>query len=180
MTSVAAETKRLILRRWTPEDVEPFALLNADPRVMEFFPATLSRAESETMIKTVEDRIDQHGFGFWAAELRSTRELIGFIGLNVPGYPLPFSPCVEVGWRLAHKHWGNGYAQEGARAAIQLGFDKFGLREIVSFTTLNNIRSRKVMERIGMVQDSSGEFDHPKLEEAHPLRRHVLYRCARP
>jgi ribosomal-protein-alanine N-acetyltransferase len=179
MTVTAAETERLILRRWCPKDVEPFSRLNADPRVMEFFPATMSHAESEAMIKTIEERIDQHGFGFWAAELKSTKELIGFIGLNVPGYPLPFAPCVEIGWRLAHEHWGNGYAQEGARAALRFGFDKFDLPEIVSFTAVGNVRSRNVMEKIGMAYDPGGAFDHPKLAEGHPLRRHVLYRSRR-
>ncbi|HWF39968.1 MAG TPA: GNAT family N-acetyltransferase, partial [Candidatus Acidoferrales bacterium] len=116
------ETDRLILRRWKSSDVEPFVSLNADPRVMEFFPATLSRTETEAMISTVEERIGRDGFGFWAAELKEPKSFIGFIGLNVPGYPLPFSPCVEVGWRLAFDYWGKGYAKEGARAALVFGF----------------------------------------------------------
>lgn len=144
------ETDRLILRRWQASDVDPFVALNADPRVMEFFPATLSRAQTEAMIETIEKRIDQHGFGLWAVELKATKEFIGFIGLNVPGYALPFSPCVEVGWRLAFNYWGKGYAQEGARAALTFGFEKMRLNEIVSFTTVANIRSRRVMEGIGV------------------------------
>jgi len=112
------ETDRLILRRWHSSDVEPFVSLNADPRVMEFFPATLTRAETETMIATIEQRISQHGFGFWATEIKSIKTFIGFIGLNVPANPLPFSPCTEIGWRLAFDYWGRGYAQEGARAAL--------------------------------------------------------------
>jgi RimJ/RimL family protein N-acetyltransferase len=172
-------TDRLILRGWKSSDVEPFVSLNADPRVMEFFPATLGRAETEAMVSTIEARIGRDGFGFWAAELKETRGFIGFIGLNVPGYPLPFSPCVEVGWRLAFDCWGKGYAQEGAYAALAFGFERVGLKEIVSFTTVNNVRSRRVMERVGMTYDVRGDFDHPKLPEYHPLRRHVLYRKVR-
>jgi RimJ/RimL family protein N-acetyltransferase len=173
------KTDRLILRGWKSSDVEPFVSLNADPRVMEFFPATLSRTETEAMVSTIEARIGRDGFGFWAAELKETRGFIGFIGLNVPGYPLPFSPCVEVGWRLAFDCWGKGYAQEGAYAALAFGFERMGLKEIVSFTTVNNVRSRRVMERVGMTYDAQGDFDHPKLPEYHPLRRHVLYRKVR-
>jgi RimJ/RimL family protein N-acetyltransferase len=173
------ETDRLILRRWRSSDVEPFVSLNTDPRVMEFFPATLSRAETVAMISTIEERIERDGFGFWATERREPRGFIGFIGLNVPGHPLPFSPCVEVGWRLAFDCWGKGYAQEGARAALAFGFESVRLKEIVSFTTVNNIRSRRVMERIGMTHDAQDDFDHPKLPECHPLRRHVLYRKVR-
>jgi RimJ/RimL family protein N-acetyltransferase len=173
------ETDRLILRRWQPSDIEPCCQLNADPRVMEFFPAMLTRAETEAMISTIEERIIQRGFGLWAAELKETKSFIGFIGLNVPGFPLPFSPCVEVGWRLAFDYWGNGYAQEGARAALHFGFQSLGLDEIVSFTTVRNLRSRRVMEGIGMTYDAQGDFDHPKVPEHHPLRRHVLYRKAK-
>lgn len=176
IADMVIETDRLFLRRWQSSDVEPFVSLNADPRVMEFFPATLSRSETEAMIETIEKRISQHGCGLWAAELRETKDFIGFIGLNVPGYPLPFSPCVEIGWRLAFDHWGKGYAQEGARAALAFGFEKMRLKEIVSFTTVGNLRSRHVMERIGMIRDAKSDFDHPNLPEHHPLRNHVLYR----
>ena len=170
------QTDRLILRRWFPEDLEPFAALNADPRVMEFFPATLTKAETEAMVKILEERIDQNGFCFWAAELKETKELIGFVGLNIPGNLLPFSPCVEIGWRLAHSFWGRGLAQEAARASLQYGFQTLGLGEIVSFTALGNVKSRRVMENLGMLYDPLGDFDHPKIAEGHPLRRHVLYR----
>src|ERR1700732_411152 len=179
IADMVIETDRLFLRRWQSSDVEPFVSLNADPRVMEFFPATLSRSETEAMIETIEKRISQHGFGLWAAELRETKDFIGFIGLNVPGYPLPFSPCVEIGWRLAFDYWGKGYAQEGARAALAFGVDRLLLEEMVSFASANNLRSRQVMERIGMAYDAQGDFDHPKLPELHPLRRHVLYRKVR-
>ena len=173
------ETERLILRRWRSDDVEPFAAMNADPRVMEFYPKTLSRPETEAMIAAIERSIERHGFGMWATELKQTRELIGFIGLGVPSYPLPFSPCVETGWRLAFDHWGNGYAQEGARAALAFGFEKAGLAEIVAFTAVINMRSRRVMEGVGMTYDPAGDFDHPHVLEDDRLRRHVLYRRRR-
>lgn len=174
--TILIETERLLLRRWKKEDIEPFSSLNSDPKVMEFFPALLNRTETEAMIKTIEERIEQHGFGFWATELKESHQFIGFIGLNIPGYALPFSPCVEIGWRLASQFWGKGFAQEGARAALKYGFNKMGLEEIVSFTTVANLRSRHVMERIGMTYDPHGDFDHPKLADGHPLRRHVLFR----
>jgi 3-dehydroquinate dehydratase / shikimate dehydrogenase len=172
------DTDRLVLRRWQPDDVAPFASLNVDPRVMEFFPATLSRAESETMISKIEERMSQHGFGLWAAELKGTKDFIGFIGLSMC-QGMPFSPCVEIGWRLAFDHWGKGYAQEGARAALAFGFEKMRLEEIVSFTTVGNLRSRHVMDRIGMTHDAKGDFDHPQLPKDHPLIKHVLYRKVR-
>jgi RimJ/RimL family protein N-acetyltransferase len=146
---------------------------------MEFYPATLTRSETEAMIQTIEERISRHGFGLWAVELKETHAFIGSIGLNVPGYLLPFSPCVEVGWKLACNYWGNGYAQEGARAALAFGFEVMNLKEIVAFTAVINHRSRKVMERIGMVYDAQGDFDHPHVAQHHPLRRHVLYRKLR-
>jgi RimJ/RimL family protein N-acetyltransferase len=118
----------------------------------------------------------QQGFGFWTAEVNKTKDFIGFIGLNVPGYTLPFLRCVEIGWRLAFDYWGNRYAQEGARAVLAFGFGKLHLEEIVSFTTVGNLRSRRVMERIGMTYDAKGDFDHPQLCKDHPLIRHVLYR----
>ena len=173
---VFCETNRLVLRRWQPRDLEPFADLNADPRVMQYFPAVLNRMESDAMVAEIEKRTDEHGFGLWATELKGSGECIGFIGLNVPGYKLPFSPCVEIAWRLAFSHWDKGYAQEGARAALTFGFNKMCLKEIVSFTTVGNSRSRHVMERIGMTYDAKADFDHPNLPEQHPLRRHVLYR----
>jgi ribosomal-protein-alanine N-acetyltransferase len=173
------ETERLIFRRWRSDDLEPFAAMNADPHVMEFYPKALNRAETEAMVATIEQRIERDGFGMWAAELKQSRQLIGFIGLNVPGYPLPFSPCVEIGWRLAFDHWGNGYAQEGARAVLAFGFDKAGLAEIVAFTAAINMRSRRVMDKIGMTYDSAADFDHPHVLENDRLRRHVLYRRQR-
>lgn len=170
------ETPRLILRRWRPEDLEPYAALNADPEVMRYFPATLSLEETRANLKLIEEKFEKQGFSFFATELKSTGEMIGFVGLNIPGFEAHFTPCVEIGWRLARKHWGQGYATEGALASLRYGFETLGLGEIVSFTAVQNAPSRRVMEKIGMRQDPGGDFDHPRVPEGHPLRRHVLYR----
>ncbi len=161
------ETPRLILRRWRESDREPFARMNADPRVMEFFPACLSRAESDALIDRVRSEL-------MAAELRETGEFIGFIGLSVPTFEAHFTPCVEIGWRLAAEHWGRGLATERARAVLA-GAEG----EVVSFTTVGNWRSRRVMEKLGLTHDPRDDFDHPRLPEGHPLRRHVLYRSGK-
>jgi RimJ/RimL family protein N-acetyltransferase len=164
------------MRRWAAADREPFACMNADARVMEYFPGTLTREESDGLVNRVEAHFDRHGFGLFAVELRETGMLIGFIGLSVPAFNAHFTPCVEIGWRLGFDYWGRGLATEGAREALRHGFDVVGLREIVSFTTEANLRSRRVMERIGMTYDPADDFDHPGLTEGHPRRRHVLYR----
>ena len=172
-------TERLILRPWQEDDLEPFAQLNADPRVREYFPGILSREESDASVKLASNHIERCGWGFWAASLIETGEFIGFIGLEDVYFSAPFNeltPAVEIGWRLAFNHWGKGYATEGARGALQYGFDKLNLEEIVSFTAVQNMRSRHVMEKIGMHHDEVDDFDHPKLQEGHPLKRHVLYR----
>lgn len=171
------ETERLFLRQWTPADREPFAALNADPGVMEFFPARLTRAESDAMADRCEALIRERGWGFWAAELKGSREFIGFVGLHTPSAKLPFSPCVEVGWRLSFSHWGKGFASEAARGAFRVGFTVLGLNEIVSFTAVKNFRSRAVMERLKMCE--SGTFEHPQVPEDSPLRLHCLYRLPR-
>ena len=145
----------------------------------EHFPATLTRRECESEIATFEARFDEHGYGLWAVEVPGVAPCIGFIGLNLATFDAPFTPAVEVGWRLARDHWGNGYASEGARAALQFGFDTIGLDEIVSFTTPGNVRSWSVMERIGMTRDPADDFEHPRVPEGHPLRPHVLYRISR-
>lgn len=170
------ETKRLILRSWEPRDLEPFAKMASDPRVMEFFPSLLTRAESAENIRLMMEKIEKNGFCFWAAELKATQEFIGFIGLNIPGFQTAFTPCVEIGWRLAYDYWGQGLAPEGAIASLKYGFEQLNLEEIVAFTTKDNLKSQRVMEKIGMTYDPNGDFDHPKLAEGHPLRRHVLYR----
>ena len=153
--------------------------MNSDPRVMEFFPALLSRQESEAMVDRIEAHFDAHGFGLWAAELRQVKSLVGFIGLNVPSFEAHFTPCVEIGWRLAADHWGQGLATEGANAVVRYSFEKLGLGELVSFTAPANVASRRVMEKLGMTYDPADDFDHPRLPEGHPLRRHVLYRLRR-
>src|SRR5262245_56461052 len=172
-------TDRLFLRRWQSDDREPFAQLNADPRVMEFFPKTLSRAESNDLIDRIEAHLDQHGFAQWAVEIPGVAPFAGFIGLSIPRFEAHFTPCIEIGWRLAAQTWNRGYATEGARAALAAAFTHLGADEIVSFTVPANLRSRRVMEKIGMTHDPAGDFDHPVLPEGHPLRRHVLYRIHR-
>lgn len=173
------ETQRLILRDWQQSDREPFARLNADPEVMQYFPATLSPQESDTLVDRIEEHRQIHNFCFWAAEERSTGAFIGFIGLKVPTFEAHFTPTVEVGWRLAKAFWGKGYATEGARKAIRYGFEKIDLPEIVSFTAQINLRSIAVMKRLGMTHNDADDFDHPLLPPGHPLQRHVLYRLER-
>jgi ribosomal-protein-alanine N-acetyltransferase len=172
-------TERLCLRRWLPEDRPEFARLNADPRVVEFLPQPLSRDESDSLADRIEAHFQQHGFGLWAVEIAGVAPLAGFIGLSIPRFEAPFTPCVEIGWRLAAEHWNRGYASEGARAALEFGLGPLGLPEIVSFTVPDNTRSRRVMEKIGMQHSPADDFDHPVLPEGHRLRRHVLYRKSR-
>lgn len=171
------ETERLFLRQWKPADRAPFAALNSDPRVMEFFPALLTRAESDAMADRCESLIHERGWGFWAVELKASREFIGFVGLHIPSVRLPFSPCVEAGWRLAFQHWGKGFASEAAGGALRIGFSSLGLNEIVSFTAVGNRRSRAVMEKLAMRE--SGVFEHPQIPEGSSLRWHCLYRLPR-
>lgn len=169
-------TERLLLRQWRHDDLAPFADLNADRRVMEHFPAPFSRAESDDMVDRLRAHFSAWGFGLWAVEVVGGPSFIGFAGLCRPRFEAPFTPCVEVGWRLGAAHWGRGYATEAARAAVAFGFAHAGLEEIVSFTVPGNHRSRRVMEKLGMRHDPADDFDHPSLPAGHPLRRHVLYR----
>jgi RimJ/RimL family protein N-acetyltransferase len=171
-------TARLLLRRWRETDHAPFAALNADPMVMEYFPDRLTRAESDDLIARIEAGFATRGYGLWALEVRATDEFVGFTGLAVPSFNAHFTPAVEVGWRLARSAWGKGYATEAGLASIAFGFRDAGLDEIVSFTSAANVRSRSVMERIGMTHDQADDFDHPELEETDPLRPHVLYRIS--
>jgi RimJ/RimL family protein N-acetyltransferase len=173
-------TERLRLRRWRPSDRDPFAALNADPRVMEHFPSLVSREESDALAGRIESHFDQHGFGLWAVEVVGVEAFVGFIGLCIPRFVAPFTPCVEIGWRLAAQYWGQGLATEGARAALAFGFETLGLKEIVSFTATVNLRSRRVMEKLGMTHNPADDFDHPVLPREHRLSRHVLYRIAAP
>jgi RimJ/RimL family protein N-acetyltransferase len=171
-------TSRLILRRWRDEDLAPYAALNADPRVMQHFPAVLSREESDAQAARIRKHWDDHGFGLCAVEVLGGAPLIGFIGLQRVPFEAAFTPAVEVGWRLAFDAWGHGYATEGARAALEHGFGALGLCEIVSMTVQSNERSWRVMERLGMKRAHREDFDHPRLPEGHPLRRHILYRVS--
>lgn len=176
MQMATLTTARLVLRPWRDSDRAPFAALNADPRVMEYFPKTLDRVESDAMIDRIQAHFARHGLGLWAVELPGVAPFIGFVGLWIPEFQTHFSPFVEIGWRLAAEHWGQGYASEGARAAFYYGFGERGLDEIVSMTAVANQRSRRVMERTGMTRSPADDFDHPKLDAGHALCRHVLYR----
>jgi RimJ/RimL family protein N-acetyltransferase len=172
------QTKRLRLRAWRRSDRAPFVAMNADPRVMEHFPAPISAEDSDVMVAKIAQGFDDHGFGLWAVERMDSGAFIGFVGLAVPGYPAPFMPAVEVGWRLAQEHWGQGFATEAARCAMAYGFDDCRLPEIVSFTSVHNTGSIAVMERLGMARDPAEDFDHPRVPDGHRLQRHVLYRMS--
>ena len=169
-------TERLMLRRWRREDREPFAALNADPRVMEHFPSRLSRAESDALADRIEAGFEEHGYGPWAVEVPGIAPFIGFVGLALQGPEFAFGPAVEVGWRLEARSWGLGYATEGARAALRCGTEAFGIGEFVSMTAKTNLRSQRVMRRLGMTHHARDDFDHPRIPAGHPLRPHVLYR----
>jgi RimJ/RimL family protein N-acetyltransferase len=173
------KTDRLLLRRWRESDRLPFQRMNSDPRVMEHFPAPLTAEESDALMARIVDHFDRHDFGVFAVELLESNAFAGFIGLAIPSFDAPFMPAVEVGWRLAFECWGRGLATEGARAAIQYGFESLGLDGIVSFTVPANLRSRRVMENLGMTHNPIDDFEHPLLPQGHPMRRHVLYRLAR-
>jgi ribosomal-protein-alanine N-acetyltransferase len=173
-------TERLLLRRWRDADHAPFAAMNADPVVREHFPGTLSTAESSAAIERMEAHWRSHAWGLWAVEVAGVAPFVGFVGLW-PADHVTGEPMVEVGWRLARGHWGHGYASEGAREALRFGFDDLGLDEIISFTSPANVRSRRVMERIGLVHDPSRDFDNAQVDPvAYPhLVRQVLYRSDR-
>jgi ribosomal-protein-alanine N-acetyltransferase len=172
-------TERLVLREWRDEDLEPFARLNADPRVMEHFPSLLTREQSDALVDRMTLHWQEEGVGLWAVERSADAAFLGFTGLARPSFEAAFTPAVEVGWRLAVEAWGHGYATEAARAALAFGFAERGLGEILSWTVPANVRSRAVMERIGMTHDPADDFDHPNLAVDSPLRRHVLYRLSR-
>lgn len=175
-------TPRLLLRPWRDDDLPSLTALNADPRVMEYFPAPLTPAESSAMLERLRAHFDRHGFGMWAVEEQApagASGLVGLVGLAVCNFEAHFTPCVEVGWRLLPESWGRGYATEAAAAALDFGFVTLSLSEIVAFTAVRNLRSRAVMERLGMSRSPEDDFDHPKVPEGHPLRRLVLHRMQR-
>ena len=175
---IELRSDRLVLRRWRDGDREPFAQMNADPQVMEHYPSTLTSAESDAMVDRIEETFVGEGLGLWAVEVPGIAPFIGYVGLWPVRFAAAFAPATEVGWRLAAPYWGHGYATEGARSAVADGFTRLQLDEIVSFTAARNARSRRVMERLGMIRRPDEDFDHPNLPSGHRLSRHVLYRLS--
>ncbi len=170
------ETDRLILRTWKEEDRDAYWQINQDPKVIEFLLGSMSKAQVESFIQNCNKGFEEKGFCLFATELKTSHEMIGFIGLSGTQWEAHFTPAVEVGWRLGSQYWGMGYATEGAKAVLEYGFHTLALDEIVSFTAMLNTRSIQVMERIGMKRDVRDDFVHPKLDLQHPLSKHVLYR----
>jgi len=177
--AIHLETERLHLRDWGDGDLKPFAALNADKIVMEFFQTALDRTQSDAMATRIQQGLDENGHGFFAVAVKTSGTFIGFAGLNSVCFEAPFTPAVEIGWRMAVDAWGHGYATEAARACLAYGFGERGFREVVSFTTRSNRRSMAVMERIGMSRNTDDDFEHPALPVKHPLRPHVLYRVGK-
>ena len=172
------ETDRLLLRQWIDQDLPIFAALNSDPEVMKYFPALLTREESNAMAEKCKSLIAERGWGAWAVELKSSGEFFGFVGLHIPKSNLPFSPCVEIAWRLHKQFWGNGYATEAAQKALSFAFSALNLEDVVSFTTTTNFRSRSVMERLGF-SNTYQNFEHPDIQKGHALQEHVLYKITK-
>lgn len=168
-------TSRLLLRKWQEKDLLPFAKMNADPEVMRYFPSTLTAIESDKLASRIQEKMRLNGWGLWAVEESETGKFAGFVGLNEPNFELPYSPCVEIGWRLAKEFWGKGYATEAAKKVLEFAFQQFGFTQLVSFTSLTNKPSIAVMERIGM-HNTGINFHHPNVAEVSPLSEHVLYR----
>lgn len=179
MPATVLRTERLVLRGWRPEDRDPYAALNADPKVMEHFVGVLDRATSDAEAQRFAGDIERDGWGHWVVTLPAEDRLIGFTGLDVVDFPASWTPATEIGWRFARDAWGHGYATEAARAVLAFAFGTLALGEVVSFTATTNVRSQRVMERIGMRRDPADDFDHPRVPVGHRLRRHVLYRLDR-
>jgi len=171
---IEIKTERLILRQWRETDFDFFAEINSSKNVMKFYPSTLSRQQSNELAQNIQQRLSDNGWGFWAVEIPTECEFIGFVGLNKPAYKLPFDVESEIGWRLSDKYWGKGYATEAAIAALDIGFKQLDMSEIVSFTSILNIASIKVMQRLNMTK-SKNNFEHPKIPAGNPLRQHCLY-----
>jgi len=174
------ETERLLMRSWREDDLAPFAALNADPVVMEHFPSTLTRQESDALVVRITAQLDDLGYGLWALEVRDSGEFVGFTGLALQTFPAHFTPAVEVGWRLKQSAWGHGYATEAALAALDYAFSVAELDEIVSMTAVTNVRSQRVMQRIGMTHNPADDFEHPNVPDGHRVKPHVLYRIRHP
>ena len=172
------ETERLIMRQWLQSDYAPFAIISADPSVMKYYPNTLTELKSNEFAEKCEKLINNNGWGFWAVELKNNSEFIGFVGLHNPEDELPFSPCTEIGWRISKQNWGRGYATEAANSALKYAFEQLELAEVVSFATLKNTSSIRVMEKLGMVNTFSN-FNHPSIPIGHKLQKHVLYKITK-
>ncbi len=173
---IELHSARLQLRTWRAADLEPFAALCADPQVMRYFPAPYSREDVAAMIRRFRGHFAEHGFGVWALQRKDNGAFIGFTGIGHVGFEAPFGPAVEIAWRLARAHWGQGFASEAARAALGCAFERLGLEQVVAFTAVDNLPSQRVMQAIGMQHAPAEDFDHPRLAPGHALRRHVLYR----
>ena len=171
----AIETARLILRPWIDADLAPFAAMGRDPRVMAHFPSLVDEQQSKATAVSIMNHIGEHGFGFWAVERKSNRQFLGFCGLKLVTFPCPIEGEVEIGWRLAHAHWGQGFAKEAAQACLDHGFGVLSLPRITSFTVARNTRSWGLMERLGMERCEDLDFDHPNIAAGHPLSRHIVY-----
>jgi RimJ/RimL family protein N-acetyltransferase len=176
---IILETKRLILRTWHDDDIDPMTLINQDPKVCEFLLGVGDRKATIAGAERINKHFQDHGFSLYAVELKSTHEMIGWTGLMIPSFESHFTPAVEIGWRLASEHWNKGYATEAATAVLDYAFTTLNLNEVVSFTVVNNKASRRVMEKIGLQHNSHDDFDHPKISIEHPLSRHVLYRLSK-
>lgn len=176
---IILETNRLILRAFEERDIDSMTQIDQDHKVCEFLPSIGNREKTTQGVHSIINHYQNHGFSLYAVELKSTGEMIGWCGLMIPAFEAHFMPSVEIGWRLASKQWNYGYATEAAKAVLQYAFEKLELNEVISFTVPNNIRSRRVMEKIGLHYNNSDDFDHPKLEKSHPLCRHVLYRISK-
>lgn len=179
-TPFELHTKRCVLRQWRDSDLAPYAEMNADPQVRRYFPGLLDADQARAEATRCRDALARRGWGIWALEVPGQFEFAGFVGLNVPHFDAPFVPAVEIGWRLPRAAWGQGLATEAAQAALDFGFKHLALREVVAMAVPSNAPSLRVMGRLGMVRDSAGDFDHPRVEPGHPLQRHVLYRTAAP
>ncbi len=170
------KTERLILRPWRASDLEAFAVINADKKVMEFIPKSLTRQESDALVKAFEEEWKQRHYGRWAIEVPNVADFIGYVGFHYYDFPAKFTPCVEIGWRLSADHWGKGYATEAAKAALDYGFHQLNMKENYAFTFQGNENSRKLMERLGMTYEPELQFEHPDLPSGHPMGIYVVYR----
>jgi len=172
------ETDRLILRTWTDSDLQPMFAINQDPKVMEYFPGLQDLETTKNFIAKVNNHFEKHGYSLYACVRKDSNEFIGFIGLLIADFEAHFTPATEIGWRLSSKHWGQGFATEGAKAVLDYAFRELKIPEIVSFTAEGNAKSIKVMQKIGLRHNANDDFDHPKLDDTSPLKRHVLYRLS--